>query len=75
MRRSSSSPFSELSPRKWSKVLVRAGNSADTIVFYGPQLKMHMEYIEGELGKSTWFAGEQLTGAGWAHKLDIRLTE
>jgi len=32
--------------------------------FYGPQLKLHMDYIEAELGKSTWFAGEELTGAG-----------
>lgn len=23
-----------------------------------------MEFIENELGKSTWFAGEELTGAG-----------
>jgi glutathione S-transferase len=32
--------------------------------FYGPQLKLNMEFIETELGKSTWFAGEELTGAG-----------
>jgi glutathione S-transferase len=25
---------------------------------------MNLEFIEEELGKSTWFAGEQLTGAG-----------
>ena len=25
---------------------------------------MNMAYIEDELGKSTWFAGEELTGAG-----------
>jgi len=34
------------------------------LAFYGPQLKMNLEYIEDELGKSTWFAGEELTGAG-----------
>jgi len=33
-------------------------------VFYGPQLKLHIEFIEGELAKSTWFAGNELTGAG-----------
>ena len=33
-------------------------------VFYGPQLKMHVEFIENELAKSTWFAGNELTGAG-----------
>jgi glutathione S-transferase len=32
--------------------------------FYGPQLKLNMEFIENELGKSTWFAGDELTGAG-----------
>jgi glutathione S-transferase len=32
--------------------------------FYGPQLKLNMEFMENELGKSTWFAGEELTGAG-----------
>jgi glutathione S-transferase len=25
---------------------------------------MNLEFIEEELGKSTWFAGEQVTGAG-----------
>ncbi len=28
-----------------------------------PQLKTHIDFWEGELGKSTWFAGEELTGA------------
>ncbi len=28
-----------------------------------PQLKTHIDYWEDELGKSTWFAGEELTGA------------
>ena len=35
-----------------------------TAAFYGPQLKMHMEFMESELTKSTWFAGEELSGAG-----------
>lgn len=34
------------------------------LVFYGPQLKLHLQFIEDELSKSTWFAGEELTGAG-----------
>ena len=33
-------------------------------MFYGPQLRLHLEFIENELGKSTWFAGDELTGAG-----------
>jgi glutathione S-transferase len=28
-----------------------------------PQLRTHLDYWEGELGSSTWFAGEELTGA------------
>ena len=31
--------------------------------FLGPNLRTHLNYIESELGKSTWFAGEELTGA------------
>jgi glutathione S-transferase len=27
-------------------------------------LKLNLEFIESELGKSTWFAGEEVTGAG-----------
>ena len=31
--------------------------------FIGPQIKLHLDYLEGELGKSTWFAGDQFTAA------------
>jgi len=31
--------------------------------FITPQLKLHLDYLEGELGKSTWFAGEQFSAA------------
>lgn len=31
--------------------------------FVMPQLKLHADWVEGELGKSTWFAGEELTAA------------
>ena len=31
--------------------------------FIEPQIKLHLDYIEAELGKSTWFAGNELTGA------------
>ncbi|TCV92034.1 glutathione S-transferase [Luteibacter rhizovicinus] len=31
--------------------------------FVDPQLKLHLDYLEGELGKSTWFAGEEFTAA------------
>ena len=31
--------------------------------FIDPQLKTHIDYWEHELGRSTWFAGEELTAA------------
>jgi len=38
---------------------------ADTAMtnFINPQLKKHLDYMESELGKSTWFAGEEMTAA------------
>ncbi len=31
--------------------------------FVQPQIKLHMDYIEAELGKHPWFAGERFTAA------------
>ena len=31
--------------------------------FVGPQLKLHFDYMEAELGKHAWFAGERFTAA------------
>lgn len=31
--------------------------------FVRPQVKLHMDYIEAELGKNPWFAGERFTAA------------
>ena len=31
--------------------------------FIEPQLALHLDYMESELGKSTWFAGTELTAA------------
>jgi glutathione S-transferase len=31
--------------------------------FIGPQIKLHLDYMEGELGKATWFAGNEFTAA------------
>jgi glutathione S-transferase len=31
--------------------------------FVDPQLKLHLDYLEGELGKSAWFAGEDFSAA------------
>jgi glutathione S-transferase len=31
--------------------------------FIEPQIRQHLDYLEGELGKSTWFAGDEFSGA------------
>ena len=31
--------------------------------FVDPQLKLHLDYLEGELGKSTWFGGDDFSVA------------
>jgi len=31
--------------------------------FIEPQLRLHLDYLESELGKSTWFAGSELSAA------------
>lgn len=40
-----------------------AGDSSVVSGFVAPQIKLHFDYIESELGKSTWFAGEEFTAA------------
>ena len=31
--------------------------------FIDPQIKLHLDFMEGELGKSAWFAGDDFTAA------------
>jgi glutathione S-transferase len=31
--------------------------------FIEPQIRQHLDYLEGELGKSDWFAGDEFSGA------------
>ena len=31
--------------------------------FVDPQLKLHLDYLEGEIGKTGWFAGDEFTAA------------
>ena len=31
--------------------------------FVEPQIRLHLDYLEGELGKSTWFAGAEFSAA------------
>ncbi|MEI1374699.1 glutathione S-transferase [Nostoc sp. UHCC 0926] len=39
------------------------GDSSVNDEFIAPQIKLHFDYIEGELHKSTWFVGEEFTAA------------
>ncbi|MEH2184243.1 glutathione S-transferase family protein [Nostoc sp.] len=40
-----------------------AGDSSVVSGFVAPQIKLHFDYIEGELRKNTWFAGNEFTAA------------
>lgn len=39
------------------------GDSKPMDAFVVPQIELHFDYIEGELRKTTWFAGEEFTAA------------
>ncbi len=39
------------------------GGSSVNEGFIAPQIKLHFDYIEGELCKNTWFVGEEFTAA------------
>ena len=43
--------------------LVRKVANQALTTLVNPQLKQHMDYWEGELGKSEWFAGDTFSGA------------
>lgn len=45
------------------KPVVRGIADKVMTMFVNPQLKLHVDYMEAELGKSEWFAGDQMTGA------------
>jgi glutathione S-transferase len=45
------------------KPIAKAISGKVKSTFLNQQLKTHLDFVEGELGKSTWFAGEELTGA------------
>jgi glutathione S-transferase len=57
--------FSELSPRAPGLVRPLVNMIARTAhqSFIDPQLKLHFDYWEGELGKSAWFAGDDFSAA------------
>src|SRR6188768_4063 len=45
------------------KPLLRAISGKVKGAFIEPQLTLHLDYMESELAKSTWFAGNELTAA------------
>ena len=47
----------------FAKPIAKAISKKTKAIFIDPQIKAHLDYIEDELGKSTWFAGGRLTGA------------
>ena len=46
-----------------ARPLVRGVSNTALKSFVDPQLKQHMDFWEAELGRSAWFAGDDLTGA------------
>ena len=47
----------------FAKPIAKAISKKTKESFIEPQIKAHLDYIESELEKSTWFAGGRLTGA------------
>jgi glutathione S-transferase len=45
------------------KPIARAISGKAKSSFIEPQIRQHLDYLEGELGKSAWFAGDEFTGA------------
>jgi glutathione S-transferase len=43
--------------------IVRTISTKARKTFIDPQLELHRNFMEGELGKSTWFAGGEFTAA------------
>jgi glutathione S-transferase len=45
------------------KPIARGISSKVKAAFITPQTKTHLDFVEAELGKTTWFAGEEMTAA------------
>jgi glutathione S-transferase len=51
-------------PAPWPiSVIARRIAATVTNTFIAPQLKRHLDFMEGELNSRTWFAGEEFTAA------------
>ncbi|MGE0333425.1 MAG: glutathione S-transferase family protein [Ramlibacter sp.] len=47
----------------FARPIARAIAAKTKAAFILPNIRQHLDYMEGELGKSEWFAGDQFTGA------------
>jgi len=47
----------------FARPVARAISAKGLASYVHPQLDRHLDYLEQELGRSTWFAGEELTAA------------
>ncbi len=47
----------------FARPIVRAVAAKAKQGYIQPQIDLHLDYLEGELGKSTWFAGEEFSAA------------
>jgi len=47
----------------FARPVARAIADRATRAFIGPQLTLHLDYMDAELGRSAWFAGDRFTAA------------
>jgi glutathione S-transferase len=52
----------------------RIADGAET-GYVGPQVRLHLDHMEAELGRSTWFAGEGFTAADIQMSFPLELAE
>jgi glutathione S-transferase len=47
----------------FAKPIIRSISGKAKAGFIGPNIKLHLDFMEGELTKSAWFAGDEFTAA------------
>lgn len=47
----------------FAKPIARGISTTFKNTFLAPQIRQHLDYLEGELGKHAWFAGDEFSGA------------
>jgi len=58
----------------FARPIVRSMSRKVRESFIDPQIETHLEFIEAELGRSTWFAGEEFTAADIQMSFPIEVT-